>query len=172
MNRNIYGTYLGRLSAVACIAILTLTTGASCGGQGRDPDASDTTYQRRLAYQEQMSHKVPMDSLNHLYLRLADASPDEAGPIAREIMCEGSRNMIHYGAATYPLASRRAMDSLGKAQPAAVKRAMDMFRLANSRGETATSNADCHLIGLVRAPDSLDFDPVPTGNARPLPKRP
>src|SRR4030081_1506986 len=94
-------------TAIGYFMVVTLATAASCDGQVRDPAASDTTYQRRLAYQEQMSHKVPMDSLNHLYLRLADASPAEAGAIARAIMCEGSRNTIHYGGAMYMLASRR-----------------------------------------------------------------
>ena len=132
-----------------------------CGSQQtKDPFAADTTYHRRLAYQEQMSHTVPTDSLTHLYLRLANASTAEAGPLAKEISCEMVRLGVRYGIIPADKAETRTADSLWKAQPALAARARAKFDNAPP-GSAAFSMPECHVEGLPSAPESLSIKPMP-----------
>jgi hypothetical protein len=146
---------------IGFVALLTLGTTTSCGSQQtKDPFAADTTYQRRLAYQEQMSHAVPTDSLTHLYLRLANASTAEAGPLVKEIGCEMFRLAVRYGSIPADKAERRWADSLRKAHPELAARARANFDNAPP-GSGASSNPECHVEGLPSAPESLSIKPMP-----------
>jgi hypothetical protein len=158
-----------RFSA-SVVAMLALAV--ACGDeQPRDRYAGDTTYQRQLAYQQQMSLKVPTDSLMHLYLRLADATSAETGPLAKEIGCEMFRGAFQYGSIPASRAQQRAFDSLGKVYPDRVAMATAKYHSLPA-GTAGTSNAECHINGLVEAPDSVDLAPVPGSIARQFPKRP
>jgi hypothetical protein len=152
------------------IALVTLGPTRGCGSQQpKDPFAADTTYQRRLAYQQQVSRTVPTDSLMHMYVRLANASStSEAGALAREISCESTRNALKYGVIPAAAAGDRAFDSLRRAQPEAFAKATAKFNHLPIE-ETTTTNAGCHIIGLRPAPDSLNVNPVPSAIGRKYP---
>jgi hypothetical protein len=154
------------ISWFSASALATLTLAVSCGGQqSRDPYAGDTTYQRRLAYQQQMSYRVPTDSQVHLYQRLAAASPVEAAPLAREIMCEMDRSATRFGAIPAAAAGSRAMRAFRQAEPEVYARARTKFNNV-SPIDLSTNRKDCHLDGITRAPDSLNVKPVPDEIAR------
>jgi hypothetical protein len=157
---------------VGFIAVVALGPTTSCGSQQtKDPFAADTTYQRRLAYQERMSLAVPTDSLIHLRVRLADASPAEVGPLAKEISCEMVRLAIRYGSIPANKATIRAGESLLKAQPELSARARAKFDNAPP-GSAAFSIPECHAQDLPTAPESLDVKPIPTEIEKKYRKKP
>jgi hypothetical protein len=163
---------INSLRSIGVIALVTLGPTMSCDSQQtKDPFAADTTYQRRLAYQEQMSHAVPTDSLTHLYVRLANASTAEAGPLVKEISCERVRLAVRYGSIPADKAERRWADSLWKAQPELGARARAKFDNAPP-GSGAFSMPECHVEGLPGAPDSLDEKPIPTEIEKKYRKKP
>jgi hypothetical protein len=137
----------------------------------RHPFAADTTYQRRLAYQEQLSHAVPTDSLMHLWVRLADASTADAGPLAGEISCEMTRLAMRHGSIPADKADRRATDSLAKAQPEALARARAKFNSVPP-GVAAINSTICHTVGWRPAPDSVSLMPMPTEIEKKYRKKP
>jgi hypothetical protein len=107
-----------------------------------------------------MSHAVPTDSLTHLYLRLVNASTDEAGPLVKEIGCEMFRLAVRYGSIPSDKAEKRWADSLRKAQPELAVRARANFDNAPP-GSGASSIPECHVEGLPSAPESLSVKPMP-----------
>ena len=115
-------------------------------------------------YRESLVRAVPLDSLAKLY-RAMLVAPDPK-PIARETVCEGVRLSYTHGGFIVDVADRRLRDSLyGHADRAAYER-MDQ-RLAG--GSLPLRYYDCHVPAwLPKAPDSLDFAPLPP----PLPRRP
>jgi hypothetical protein len=157
---------------IAFIAVVTLGPTMSCDSQQtKDPFAADTTYHRRLAYQEQMSHAVPTDSLTHLYVRLANASNAEAGPLVKEIGCERVRLAVKYGIIPANKAETRWAESLWKAQPELGARARAKFDNAPP-GSGASSIPECHVEGLPSAPESLNVMPMPTEIEKKYRKKP
>jgi hypothetical protein len=148
--------------------IATLVLAASCGSQQtRESFISDTTYQRRVAHMEQLSHAVPTDSLIRLYLRMADASPADAGRIGQELSCEILRGALRYGTMPSSIARARAFDSLRTTKSAAFDRAIDKYN--NLPGGTTTSRYICNAAHIAIAPESLDVMPVPTAILRKYP---
>jgi hypothetical protein len=163
---------INSLRSIGVIAVVTLGPTMSCGSQQtKDPFAADTTYQRRLAYQEQMSHAVPTDSLTHLYVRLVDASTAEVGPLVKEISCEMFRLAVRYGSIPANKATIRAGESLRKAQPELSARARAKFDNAPP-GSGAFSMPECHAQDLPSAPESLDVKPIPTEIEKKYRKKP
>jgi hypothetical protein len=138
--------------------------------QNTHPCASDPVCQRMLAYQEQRSHDVPTDSLVHLWVRLADASPAEAGPLAKEIGCEMSRLALRYGGIAFDQAQQRAGDSLWKAHPEVSVRARAKFNGVSPEA-TLSSSADCHLGDSALTPNSPSLEPTPAEVERKYKKR-
>jgi hypothetical protein len=131
----------------------------------RHPFASDSVYQRNLVAQEQLSRGVRTDSLIHLWVRLADASSAEAGPIAKEISCEMVRLVTRYGSVPSEKAQLRAEDSLRKAQPELAARAHANFNNLPP-GAAAFSIPACHLERLPIASDSMNVKAESAGTAK------
>ena len=174
MNRISWMCYRRRLLVPGLSAMLLSAGAAGCGRQAApktadpemaDPYTTDTTYLRRVAYQKEMSYKVPMDSLTRMWVRVADVSPENAPALVRESACELGRVAMQYGSIPADQAYERVDDSLKKARPELYQRAI---RNSNRVGGVITTDAICNMIGWKPAAESLSAAPVPESIMRKL----
>lgn len=160
---------IGRAFKLACcLTVISSCTGRTqpsairrstppTSGELARAGEGDTVYLRRLRTIEAVASSIDTDSLRKLYVRSLDASREEMVDVAYQISCEYVRGFLQYGQPAYNRAMRRLVDSL-LTDPAVRKR---WFKSKERWPQVSQSASTCNINGVVSAPDSLKWEPMP-----------